>query len=45
MIAGGIGPLHGKLFRVGHMGKASTPEYIHEFLSAVKDFLRLKGLA
>jgi alanine-glyoxylate transaminase/serine-glyoxylate transaminase/serine-pyruvate transaminase len=45
MIAGGIGPLHGKLFRVGHMGKASTPEYIQELLSAVKDFLRLKGLA
>lgn len=44
MIAGGIGPLHGKMFRVGHMGKAATPEYTDEFLSAVKDFLATKGL-
>ena len=45
MIAGGIGPLKGKIFRVGHMGKASTQEYVDEFLAAVRDFLREKGLA
>jgi alanine-glyoxylate transaminase/serine-glyoxylate transaminase/serine-pyruvate transaminase len=44
MIAGGIGPLKGKLFRVGHMGKAATAEYTDEFLAAVRDFLTTKGL-
>jgi len=45
MIAGGIGPLHGKIFRVGHMGKASTQEYVDEFLASVREFLGRKGLA
>jgi len=45
MIAGGIGPLRGKIFRVGHMGKATTQEYIDELLAAVRDFLHAKGLA
>jgi len=44
-ISGGIGPLRGKIFRVGHMGKASTPPYLMEFLFAVETFLRQKGLA
>lgn len=45
MIAGGIGPLRGKIFRIGHMGKATTQEYIDALLSAVRDFLRARGLA
>ncbi|HEY74151.1 MAG: hypothetical protein DRJ03_04385 [Chloroflexi bacterium] len=42
-ISGGIGPLRGKIFRVGHMGKAATPPYLMEFLFAVETFLRKKG--
>ncbi|MDY6876851.1 MAG: alanine--glyoxylate aminotransferase family protein [Chloroflexota bacterium] len=44
LIAGGIGPLRGRVFRVGHMGKAATRPYLVEFLFAVETFLRQKGL-
>jgi aspartate aminotransferase-like enzyme len=44
MIGGGIDELAGKIFRVGHMGKAISPEYIESFLSGVRDFLQRKGL-
>jgi len=44
LISGGIGPLRGKIFRVGHMGKASAPPYLMEFLFAVETFLRQKGI-
>jgi alanine-glyoxylate transaminase/serine-glyoxylate transaminase/serine-pyruvate transaminase len=44
MIGGGIDELAGKIFRVGHMGKAISPDYIEAFLSGVKDFLQRKGL-
>jgi len=43
LISGGIGPLRGKIFRVGHMGKASPRPYLMEFLFAVEEFLRGKG--
>jgi alanine-glyoxylate transaminase/serine-glyoxylate transaminase/serine-pyruvate transaminase len=43
-IAGGIGELAGKIFRVGHLGKATTDEYLAEFLSAMAEFLRHKGV-
>ena len=43
-VSGGIGLLRGKIFRVGHMGKAATPLYLMEFLFAVETFLRQKGL-
>jgi len=45
LISGGIGPLRGKIFRVGHMGKAGTRPYLMEFLFAVETFLRRRGLA
>ncbi|HEY75029.1 MAG TPA: alanine--glyoxylate aminotransferase family protein [Thermoflexia bacterium] len=45
LVSGGIGSLHGKIFRVGHMGLASTQPYLMEFLFAVEEFLRGKGLA
>ncbi|MDW8068710.1 MAG: alanine--glyoxylate aminotransferase family protein [Anaerolineae bacterium] len=45
LISGGIGSLAGKIFRVGHMGKASTRPFIMEFLFAVEEFLRRKGFA
>jgi alanine-glyoxylate transaminase/serine-glyoxylate transaminase/serine-pyruvate transaminase len=43
-IAGGIGELAGKIFRIGHLGKATTDEYLAEFLSAMAEFLRHKGV-
>jgi alanine-glyoxylate transaminase/serine-glyoxylate transaminase/serine-pyruvate transaminase len=44
MIGGGIDELAGKIFRVGHMGRAISPEYIEAFLAGVRDFLQRKGL-
>jgi alanine-glyoxylate transaminase/serine-glyoxylate transaminase/serine-pyruvate transaminase len=44
LISGGLGPLAGKIFRVGHMGKAASRPYLMEFLFAVESFLRLRGL-
>ncbi len=43
-IGGGLGELAGKMFRVGHLGKASEREYLVEFLFAMEEFLRIKGL-
>ncbi|MBN1536591.1 MAG: alanine--glyoxylate aminotransferase family protein [Anaerolineales bacterium] len=41
---GGLGELSGKIFRVGHLGKASRREYLIDFLFSVEEFLRAKGL-
>jgi len=43
-VGGGIGEMAGKIFRVGHLGKATTREYLAEFLTATEDFLRAKGV-
>jgi aspartate aminotransferase-like enzyme len=43
-IGGGLGELSGKIFRIGHLGKASTREYLVDFLYATEEFLRLKGI-
>ncbi len=43
MVSGGLGDLRGKLFRVGHIGKADTPEYVDRFLGGVEAYLRLRG--
>jgi len=43
-IGGGIGELAGRIFRVGHLGKATTREYLLEFLFALEEFLRHKGI-
>jgi alanine-glyoxylate transaminase/serine-glyoxylate transaminase/serine-pyruvate transaminase len=43
-VGGGIGEMSGKIFRVGHLGKATTREYLAEFLAAAADFLRAKGV-
>lgn len=45
LISGGLEPLAGKIFRVGHMGKAATRPFLMEFLFAVEEFLRAKGIA
>ncbi len=43
-IGGGLGELSGKIFRVGHLGKAATREYLVDFLFAMEEFLRQKGI-
>ena len=42
-IAGGFGPLKGKVFRVGMMGAGSTPRIVLTFLSALRESLRAEG--
>jgi alanine-glyoxylate transaminase/serine-glyoxylate transaminase/serine-pyruvate transaminase len=44
-IGGGLGELSGKMFRVGHLGKAATREYLVDFLFAMEEFLRQKGIS
>jgi alanine-glyoxylate transaminase/serine-glyoxylate transaminase/serine-pyruvate transaminase len=44
-IGGGLGELSGKMFRVGHLGKAATHEYLIDFLFAMEEFLRYKGIS
>lgn len=44
LVSVGLGPLAGKIFRVGHMGKASTAPYLETFLSAVRVFMEQRGL-
>jgi alanine-glyoxylate transaminase/serine-glyoxylate transaminase/serine-pyruvate transaminase len=39
LVGGGMGPLSGKMCRVGHMGRANSKEYTVAFLSAVEDFI------
>jgi alanine-glyoxylate transaminase/serine-glyoxylate transaminase/serine-pyruvate transaminase len=43
-VGGGLGPLAGKIFRVGHLGKAAEQDYLDDFLSAVEAFLQTKKL-
>lgn len=43
-IGGGLLELTGKIFRVGHLGKANTREYLVDFLFAMEEFLRYKGI-
>jgi alanine-glyoxylate transaminase/serine-glyoxylate transaminase/serine-pyruvate transaminase len=44
VVGGALGELAGKMFRVGHLGKAATREYLLDFLVAVEEFLRYKGI-
>jgi alanine-glyoxylate transaminase/serine-glyoxylate transaminase/serine-pyruvate transaminase len=43
-IGGAFGALSGKVFRVGHLGKAAEREYLIDFLFAIEEFLRHKGI-
>jgi alanine-glyoxylate transaminase/serine-glyoxylate transaminase/serine-pyruvate transaminase len=43
-IGAGIGPLAGKIFRVGHMGASASWEGTLTFLFAVEDCMRRRGL-
>jgi alanine-glyoxylate transaminase/serine-glyoxylate transaminase/serine-pyruvate transaminase len=42
-IAGGFGPLAGKIFRIGLMGPLATEQHVHEFLDSFGDALRSAG--
>ncbi len=43
-VGGGLGELSGKIFRVGHLGKASTREYLVDYLYAMEEYLRSLGM-
>ncbi|MEJ2732556.1 MAG: alanine--glyoxylate aminotransferase family protein [Anaerolineae bacterium] len=43
MVSGGLEELRGKIFRVGHLGKAASDEYSERLLLGVEDYLRLRG--
>jgi alanine-glyoxylate transaminase/serine-glyoxylate transaminase/serine-pyruvate transaminase len=43
MISGGLGDLKGKIFRIGHMGGASSPEVVEALLVGVGDYLKSKN--
>jgi alanine-glyoxylate transaminase/serine-glyoxylate transaminase/serine-pyruvate transaminase len=45
MISGGLDELRGKIFRIGHIGKAVSAEYTSLLLDGVEAYLRLKGYA
>lgn len=38
-IGGGLGQLSGRIFRIGHMGRAAEPEAIDRYLRATADYL------
>ena len=44
-IGGGLGPLAGKLFRIGHIGLSATPSYAVRALFGIEQYLRRKGLS
>ncbi|HET7339596.1 MAG TPA: alanine--glyoxylate aminotransferase family protein [Candidatus Dormibacteraeota bacterium] len=43
-VGGGLGPLSGKVFRIGHMGRAAEPEAIDRYLRLTAEYIELKGL-
>jgi alanine-glyoxylate transaminase/serine-glyoxylate transaminase/serine-pyruvate transaminase len=43
LVSGGLDDLHGKIFRVGHMGRAASTEYGELLLEAIAAYLRLSG--
>ncbi|MGD2207308.1 MAG: alanine--glyoxylate aminotransferase family protein [Anaerolineae bacterium] len=43
MISGGLEELGGKIFRVGHIGKAASIEYTERFLDGTEAYLHLQG--
>lgn len=44
MISGGLDDLHGRIFRIGHIGRASSPEYGRLLLEGIEAYMRLLGL-
>jgi alanine-glyoxylate transaminase / serine-glyoxylate transaminase / serine-pyruvate transaminase len=44
-IGGGLGELSGKIFRVGHMGRAAEPAAIDRYLRATADYVEKNKLS
>jgi alanine-glyoxylate transaminase / serine-glyoxylate transaminase / serine-pyruvate transaminase len=44
-IGGGLGELSGKIFRVGHMGRAAEPEAIDRYLRLTAEYVEAKRLS
>ncbi|HNS51346.1 MAG TPA: alanine--glyoxylate aminotransferase family protein [Anaerolineae bacterium] len=44
MVSGGLDDLHGRIFRIGHIGRACSPEYVRLLLGGIEAYLRLAGL-
>ena len=42
-ISGGLGPLTGRIFRVGHMGAGADPEVVGRFLEATSEYIEKGG--
>ena len=43
-VGGGLGPLSGKIFRVGHMGRAAEPAAIDRYLTLTAEYVEARGL-
>jgi alanine-glyoxylate transaminase/serine-glyoxylate transaminase/serine-pyruvate transaminase len=43
-IGGGLGPLSGKIFRIGHMGRAAEPQAIDRYLKLTAEYVEDRGL-
>jgi len=43
MISGGLEGLAGRVVRVGHMGRATSPEYLQAFLDGMQDWLEQRN--
>lgn len=43
-IGGGLGDLEGRIFRVGHMGRAADPDVVDRYLRATGEYLERTGL-
>jgi alanine-glyoxylate transaminase/serine-glyoxylate transaminase/serine-pyruvate transaminase len=43
-IGGGLGPLSGRIFRIGHMGRAAEPEAIDRYLRLTAEYIEARGL-
>jgi alanine-glyoxylate transaminase/serine-glyoxylate transaminase/serine-pyruvate transaminase len=43
-VSGGIGELAGKIFRVGHMGRAASPDVVEAYLAATAQYLAETGI-
>ncbi len=43
MISGGLDEFSGRIFRVGHIGKAASEEYTQRFLTGLEAYLHLRG--
>lgn len=44
-IGGGLGELEGRIFRVGHMGRAADPEVVDRYLRATGEYVERTGVA